>query len=166
MIVHSLSVLFCPALRYISVNYFIFVLVLVSCSIVQGKPDHHKKLNKRELSQIFGVQNHDEGKMIVLQIFPTVVISSILIINWSLFTGTYLIKEIVKFDIHKDIFVCLFRVQSLIYPCTNVFSEATFQDALLFSLGNANNYVAHIYRKYVGLHQNNTAEFFELAWDI
>ena len=72
MIVHSLNVLFCPALLYISVNYFIFVLVLVSCSIVQGKPDHHKKLNKRELSQIFGVQNHDEGKMIVLQMLSTV----------------------------------------------------------------------------------------------
>ena len=51
---------------YVSVNYLIFVLVLVSCSLAQGKPDYHKKLNKRELSQIFGVQSHEKGKIIIL----------------------------------------------------------------------------------------------------
>ena len=51
---------------YISVNYLIFILGLVSCSFAQGKPDYHKKLNKRELSQIFGVQSHEKGKMIIL----------------------------------------------------------------------------------------------------
>ena len=44
------------------------------------------------------------------------------------------------------------------------FFEATLGDNIpLLLLGNANNCVTQLFRKYANLHQNNTAEFFRLV---
>ena len=40
-------------------------------------------------------------------------------------------------------------------PGTSMLNEATFREILLPSLGNVNDYVAHIQRKYADLDGNN-----------
>ena len=45
---------------------FIYFLVLAAfCFIVDAKENYHRQLTKRELTQVFGVQNHNEGRILV-----------------------------------------------------------------------------------------------------
>ena len=45
---------------------FIYFLVLAAfCFIVDAKKNYHRQLTRRELTQVFGVQNHNEGRIMV-----------------------------------------------------------------------------------------------------
>ena len=52
---------------------------------------------------------------------------------------------------------------SFITSRTNAFSEATFREILLPSLGNVNNYIAYIYREHTDLDGVNVAKLADLV---